>query len=124
MKKDAEVHAAEDKKKREAVDTRNQADALVFNLEKQMREHDSKIPDATKKKVNTGIAEVKELLRKDNASPEEIKKATEKLSTDAQEIGKIIYEAAQKKEAKEGPEGKGGKAQEKKVVEGEVVDKE
>ncbi len=115
MKKDAESHAEEDKKKREAVDARNNADALVFNLEKQMRENDAKIPDDLKKKVNTKIGEVKELLKKEDASPEELTKATEELSTEAQEIGKIVYEQAQQQSAQEG---------EKKddVQEAEVVD--
>ena len=128
MKKDAELHAEEDKKKKEGVETRNQADALVFNLEKQMREHDAKIGDDVKKKVNTKIAEVKELLKKDDVPPEELKKATEALATEAQEIGKIIYEAAAKAEqeanatqdassgAKKGKKGKEG------VVDAEVVD--
>ncbi len=123
MKKDAEMHAEDDKKKRELIDQRNQADALVFNLEKQMREHDAKIPDDLKKKVNTRINEVKEVLKKENATVDEIKKAADALSTEAMEIGKIVYEAAQKKgsEGKEGSEGKKGKD---KVVDAEVVDDE
>ncbi|PIP65230.1 molecular chaperone DnaK, partial [Candidatus Peregrinibacteria bacterium CG22_combo_CG10-13_8_21_14_all_49_11] len=64
MRKDAELHAEEDKKKKGLVDARNQADALVFNLEKQMREHDAKISDAVKKDVNTKIGDLKELLKK------------------------------------------------------------
>ncbi|MDD5103817.1 MAG: molecular chaperone DnaK [Candidatus Peribacteraceae bacterium] len=124
MKKDAEVHAEEDKKKRELIDQRNQADALVFNLEKQMREHDQKIPDDLKKKVNTRIAEVKEVLKKEGATVDEIKKASDALSTEAMEIGKIVYEAAQKK-GKEGQEGKESKEGKKgKVVDAEVVDEE
>jgi molecular chaperone DnaK len=118
MQKDAEVHAEEDRKKREAVDARNSADALVFSLEKQMREHDAKIPDATKKKVNDRINDVKELLKKEDADPEALKRASEALATEAQEIGKIVYEQAQKK----GQEA--GKAEGKKdnVVDAEVVD--
>jgi molecular chaperone DnaK len=120
MKKDAEVHAEDDKKKKELVDARNQADALVFNLEKQMREHDAKIGDDLKKKVNTKISDMKEILKKDDASAEEIKKSTEELSTEAQEIGKIVYESAQKEAAdkQEGGDSKGD------AVEGEVVEEE
>jgi len=115
MKKDAEMHADEDKKKREIVDARNQADALVFNLEKQMKEHDAKIPDATKKTVNEKINELKELLKKEGATAEELKKKTEETALAAQEIGKIVYEEAQKK---------GGEGGDKKdnVVDAEVVD--
>ena len=95
MKKDAEAHAEDDRQKREQVDTRNQSDALVFNLEKQMREHDARIPDDLKKKINLKIGEVKDLLKKDDASIEAIKKASEELALESQEIGKIVYQANQ-----------------------------
>ncbi len=121
MKKDAELHAEEDKKKREAVDIRNQADALVFNLEKQMREHDSKLDDETKKTINTDITALKDLLKDENASPDQIKQATEMLGTHAQKIGEIIYKSGQQEQA-------GGESQEgeKKddVVDAEVVDED
>lgn len=97
MRKDAELHADEDKKKREAVDARNQADALIFTTEKQMHEHDAKIPDDVKKKVNEKINDLKDLMKKEDASAEELKHATEELGTAAQEIGKIVYEEAAKK---------------------------
>jgi molecular chaperone DnaK len=94
MQKDAEIHAEEDKKKKDLIDARNNADAMVFNMEKQMREHDAKISEDLKKKVNTKIGDLKDLLKKENASAEELKKATEALSTEAQEIGKAIYAAS------------------------------
>ena len=96
MRKEAEIHAEEDKKKKDAVDVRNQADALIFNLEKQMREHDKKLPDDLKKKVNSKMNVLRDLLKKEGVSAEEIKKESEALSMEAQEIGKIIYESAQK----------------------------
>lgn len=115
MKKDAELHAEEDKKKRESVDVRNQADALVFNLEKQMREHDAKLDDETKKTINTDITALKDLLKDENASTEQIKQATEMLGTHAQKIGEIIYKA-------QGTEGAEGKKED--VVDAEVVDED
>lgn len=117
MKKDAELHAEEDKKKRELVDARNQADAMIFNLEKQLREHDAKIKDETKKTVNEGITALKELLKKEDATAEQINKETESLAEKAQEIGKLIYEAANK-ENSEKKEDTGNA----KVVDAEVVD--
>ncbi|MFA7681719.1 MAG: molecular chaperone DnaK [Candidatus Peribacteraceae bacterium] len=120
MQKDAELHAEEDKKKKEGVDARNNADALVFNLEKQMRDHDAKIPDDMKKKVNTKIGDLKELLKREDASVDELKKATEALSTEAQEIGKLIYEAAQQQSAQE--DSKATKDSKEEVVDAEVVD--
>ena len=120
MRKDAELHAEEDKKKKGLVDARNQADALVFNLEKQMREHDAKISDAVKKDVNTKIGDLKELLKKDNVSADELKKKTEELGVAAQEIGKIVYEQVQKEATKDA---KSSKEPKEDVVEGEVVEK-
>lgn len=101
MKKDAEVNAESDKKKRELVDARNTADALIFSLEKQMREYDAKIPDPTKKKVNTAMNDLREVLKKESATVEEIKKGTEALGKEAQEIGKLVYEEAKKKDSKD-----------------------
>jgi molecular chaperone DnaK len=119
MKKDAELHADEDKKKKEAVDIRNNADALIFNLEKQMREHDAKIDDATKKTINTDLSALKDLLKDPQASNEQIKSATDMLGTHAQKIGEIIYKDAQAAQgSSEGTEKK------EDVVEAEVVDDE
>lgn len=123
MKKDAEVHAEEDKKKKEGVDVRNNADALVFNLEKQMREHDSKLNDDLKKKVNEKMNTVRELLKNEDCDLEELKKATEELSTEAQEIGKIVYEEAQKQQTQENSAAEdAGESSKDDVVDAEVVD--
>lgn len=115
MQKDAELHAEEDKKKREAIDARNQADALIFTMEKQMREHDAKIPDTVKKTVNEKMNALRDILKKEDASVEEIKKGTKELGTAAQEIGKVVYEAAQKSSATEDKK-------DEKAVDAEVVD--
>ena len=120
MQKDAEIHAEEDKKKREAIDARNHADSLVFTIEKQMREYDAKIPDPVKKKVNEKINDVKDLLKKEDASAEELKKATEALGVEAQEIGKIVYEEAAKKNQQQTDTSK--KAKDGDVKEAEVVE--
>ncbi len=120
MRKDAEVHADEDRKKKDCIDARNAADGLIFNLEKQMREHDAKLPDDVKKKVNGKMNDLKDLLKKEkDVSIEELKKATEALALEAQEIGKVVYESAAKK-AKEESSGK----KDDKVVDAEVVDDE
>ena len=117
MKKDAEEHAEEDKKKKEIVDARNNADTLVFSLEKQMKEHEEKINDDLKTKIEGKMQALKDLLAKDDASPESIKTATEELATEAQEIGKIVYEAAQQKQEQPSDSGEP-------VVDAEVVDEE
>jgi len=99
MRKDAEMHAEEDKKKKEKVETRNKADTTVFQLEKMMRDNDAKIPDNLKKPVNEKITAVKDLLKDEKASPEDIKKATEELEREAQKIGTEIYKNVQNEEA-------------------------
>ncbi len=94
MKKDAEAHADEDKKKKDTVETRNKADQTVFQLEKMMRENDEKISDELKKPVNEKIGALKELIKDENADTEAIKKATEELEQEAQKIGSEIYKQA------------------------------
>jgi len=125
MKKDAEINAESDKKKRELIDARNTADTLLFNLDKQMREYDTKIGDDLKKTVNEKMNALRDVLKKDDASLEDIKKSTEDLATSAQEIGKLVYEEAAKKEkeaeaAKSDP--KDGKTKKDDAVDAEVVD--
>ncbi len=119
MRKDAEMHAEEDKKKLEDIEARNTADSMIFNLEKQMREHDAKIKDDTKKTVNEKMNALRELLKKEDTPTEEIKKSTEDLALSAQEIGKLIYEEAQKKEQEAAASGDKPKED---VVDAEVVD--
>ncbi len=121
MKKDAEVNADADKKKRELIDIRNTADSLIFNLEKQMREYDTQLPDELKKKVNDKMNELREVLKKEGATAEEIKKASDALATEAQEMGKLVYEAAQKKEK---DAASGGAEKKEDVKDAEVVDEE
>jgi len=99
MRKDAEMHADDDKKKKESVEIRNKADQTVFQLEKMMRENDDKIKDELKKPVNEKISELKELLKDEKANPEALKKTTEELEQEAQKIGAEIYKNVENKEA-------------------------
>ncbi len=99
MKKDAEEHADEDKKKKELVEARNMADTLVFSTEKAIKDAGDKISDDEKKPVEEKMNELKELLKKDDATLEEIKKATEEFSTVAQTISEKLMKAAQEADA-------------------------
>jgi len=99
MRKDAEAHAEDDKKKKDGVEIRNKADQTVFQLEKMMRENDDKIKDDLKKPVNEKINELKELLKDENADQEAIKKTTEELEQESQKIGTEIYKDVENKEA-------------------------
>lgn len=122
MKKDAELHAEEDKKKKEAVEIRNKADGLIFQLEKTMRENDAKIKDELKKPVNEKINALKDLLKDEKASAEDIKKATESLEQEAQKIGTEIYKEAENEEAKDDTKVTDHNQKNDGEVEGEVMD--
>lgn len=120
MKKDAEIHAEEDRMKREKIDAKNEADALILSLEKNLREYDARIPDATKKTVNEKLLALKETIKDEGKDAAAIKKSMEDLAVSAQEIGKIVYEEAQKKEqAKTDAANKGSDSKEN-VVDAEV----
>ncbi len=116
MKKEAEVHAEEDKKKREKIEVKNMADSLIFTTEKTLKEAGSKVPDSDKKDIESKIEALKKV--KDGDDIEAIKKATDELSQAIQKIGAAMYEQTQK----QAQPGKESKKEEKKedVVEGEV----
>jgi molecular chaperone DnaK len=100
MKKDAELHASEDKKKQEAIEVKNTADAMVYTCEKTLKDAGDKIKPEDKKLVEDKINVLKEAQKSDNI--EEIKTKTKELSEIIQKIGGEIY----KQEAKPNPEEK------------------
>ncbi len=102
MKKDAEAHAEEDKKKKEEVEIRNAAETLVFTTEKAIKDAGDKLTDEEKKPVEEKVEALKEILKDEKADSEKIKTSTEELSTAAQAIGEKLYKAAQEAGAKEG----------------------
>ena len=93
MVKDAEANKEADKKKRESVDVRNQADTLIHSTEKNLKEHGSKISDADKKSIEDGSSALKEALKTDNI--EDIKKKTETLVQASMKLGEAIYKSQQ-----------------------------
>lgn len=99
MKKEAEAHAGEDKKKRDLVEIRNIADTLVYTAEKSLRDAGDKVPDDTKKTIEEKIEALKK--SKEGSDADAIKKDSEELSRALQSIGEILYKAAQEKSAEE-----------------------
>jgi len=97
MTKEAEAHAGEDKKKREVVDLKNQADQLIYSTEKTLKEHGDKVSAETRGKIESAVNNLKEAVKGEDA--EAIKKAIENLGTASQELGKVLYEEAAKKQA-------------------------
>nr|WP_264032821.1 Hsp70 family protein [Mycolicibacterium alvei] len=124
MIKDAEAHADEDKKRREEADVRNQAESLVYQTEKFVKEQreaegGSKVPEDTLTKVDGAIAEAKSALEGTDISA--IKDAMEKLGVESQGLGQAIYEATQAEQAA-GGDGASASAADDNVVDAEVVD--
>merc|ERR1712124_175547 len=93
MVKDAESNKEADKKKRESVDVRNQADTLIHSTEKNLKEHGSKISDADKKAIEDASAAVKEALKSEDI--EDLKKKTEALVQASMKLGEAIYKSQQ-----------------------------
>ncbi len=93
MVKDAEANKDADKKKRESVDVRNQADTMIHSTEKNLKEHGSKISDAEKKAIEDGSSALKESLKGEDI--EDIKKKTESLVQASMKLGEAIYKAQQ-----------------------------
>ncbi|MFA6520229.1 MAG: molecular chaperone DnaK [Candidatus Paceibacterota bacterium] len=92
MQADAELHAEEDKKKKEVVDIKNTAEMIIYTAEKAVKDAGDKIPAELKDEVNKKIAAVKEV--KDGTDAEAIKKATEELSSEMSKIGEAMAKAA------------------------------
>jgi len=107
MKKDAESHAEEDKKKREVVDLKNQSDQLIYVTEKTLKEHGNKVSGDTRGKIESAVNNLKEVAKGNNADA--IRKAIENLNSASQELGKTLYEEAAKKTA--GGKGAAGPSQ-------------
>ena len=109
MVKDAEANKEEDKKKRESVDARNQADTLLHSTEKNLKEHGAKVSDADKKAIEDASTDLKEAIK--GTDTEEIKKKTETLVQASMKLGEAIYKSQEKKEGspKEGDKNDEGK---------------
>jgi molecular chaperone DnaK len=97
MVKEAEANKEADKKKRESVDARNQADSLIFSTEKSLKEHGDKISAEEKKAIESGVADLKKSLEGTDA--EDIKKKTQSLIQVSMKLGEAVYKSQQKPEA-------------------------
>ena len=121
MVKDAESHAEEDKKKKESIDARNQADALVYSTEKSMKEHGEKLPAEDKEKIESSVKDLKDVLANAEATSEEITAKVETLNASAMKLGEMMYKESQEQAAAgaAGAEGADSKSSEK---DADVVD--
>ncbi|MCP4673041.1 MAG: molecular chaperone DnaK [Desulfobacula sp.] len=109
MVKDAELHADDDKKKRELIDTKNSAEALVDQTEKTLKEHGDKVDEETKKSIESAVEALKQ--SKDSNNIDEIKQKVEALSQASHKLAEVMYQqAAQDGQAAPGADGAAGGA--------------
>jgi molecular chaperone DnaK len=133
MRKDAEAHAEEDKKRREEIEQRNEADNAVYRSEKMLKDNADKISGDDKSKIEAAITEVKEAIKGGDAAV--IRTASEKLNESWQAVSAELYKAAAEKaraskaQGQPGPEaGAEPKGEDKKgkdegpIIDAEVVD--
>jgi len=123
MVREAEAHAAEDKKRREEAETRNQAENLAYSTEKVLKDNADKIPADVASDVSAAIDTLKTALKGDNFAA--VKSAMEDLSTKAQRIGQAIYASEQAQQAGGGAGAAGASAaSDDDVVDAEIVDED
>lgn len=121
MVKDAESHAEEDRRRREEAEVRNNADSLVYQTEKLLREQGEKFQGDEKDKVESALSSLKEALG--GSDVEAIKTATETLLTASQSFSQRLYEEASRSDSAGGATGGGGdETSDDEVVDAEIVD--
>ncbi len=104
MVKDAEANKEADKKKRETVDVRNQADSLIFSTEKSLKEHGDKISAEEKKSIESSVSDLRNALK--GTDTEEVKKKTQTLIQVSMKLGEAVYKNQQKAQANKTETGK------------------
>jgi len=104
MVKDAEANAESDKEKRAAVEARNQAESMVNSTEKSLGEFGDELEAEDKSNIETAIAEMKELLEKEDVTSEELTEKTNELAQAAMKLGEMAYRKAQEEAAGDAPE--------------------
>jgi molecular chaperone DnaK len=116
----AEAHADEDKKRREEIEVRNQADSLAYSVERQLAEHGDKVPAADKAEIETAIKEVREALKAEDLP--RVQQASEALTRVSHKMAEVLYRESQAKTA--GAAAGGGAQAKGKGGDGDVVDAE
>jgi molecular chaperone DnaK len=124
MMREAEEYAEEDRGRREAAETRNQAEQLVYQTEKFLRDNDERIPSDTKTEVESAIAELKALLE-EPADTSALRAGAEKLATVSQKMGQAMYaQAQQQTPPADQPPTEHAPGDEDGVVDAEIVDED
>ncbi len=102
MVNEAQTHAEEDKSKKESVETRNQADSIIYSTEKSLTEHGDKLEAKDKESIEKAIEDLKEILKNENADAADMKAKLEVLNTAAMKLGEIMYKQNPQNQKAEG----------------------
>jgi len=125
MMRDAEENSSADKARKELIEAKNQADSLIYETEKSLKEHGDKIDSSTKTAIEDDIKKIKELSASDDAKAEDIKKLTESLMQNSMKIGEAIYKSSPNSEANSAENSSNDSANDsQKTTEEKVVDGE
>ena len=124
MMRDAEENASSDKVRKELIEAKNQADSLIYETEKSLREHGDKVDSAIKNSIEEDLKNLKENVAKSDASAEEIKKSTESLMQNSMKLGEAIYKNSQGAQQSEGASKDVQKNDSSSSEDGKVVDGE
>ena len=103
MVKDAEAHASEDKKTRELIEAKNNAESLIYSTEKALKEYGDKITSDQKAKIEASAKDLKDALARTDVSVDELKSKTEALQQASMELGQKVYESAQAQQSQSQP---------------------
>jgi molecular chaperone DnaK len=95
MVKDAEANASADKEKKELIEAKNQADSAIYETEKNLKEHQDKVDEATKNAIEEKLKALKDINAKADVKAEELKTATQNLIEASMKMGEAIYKAQQ-----------------------------
>src|SRR5215469_10018651 len=106
MAKDAEAHSADDRKQKDEIEARNRADAMVYNVEKTLKEHRSKISDAEAKNIEEAIEETKKAISAGDT--DKLNAATDKLTAASHKLAEAMYKSASQQPGAGGAAGQGG----------------
>lgn len=121
MVKDAESHAEEDRQRREAAEVRNNADALVYQIEKVLADQGEQVSDDDKAEVQTALDKLKEVLENESEDADAIRTATENLTEVSQSFSQKLYETAAQQADSGGPSDADGGDD---VVDAEIIDED
>lgn len=120
MIKEAEAHADEDRQRREEAEARNQADNVVYQTEKSLKEHGEKLDESDRKMVEDALEEAREALKGSDVA--KIKQTSEALMTASQKFAEVLYQNAQQTQAAGGAGTTAAAGGDDDVVDAEVVD--